>query len=368
MRIGIVCPYNLFRPGGVQEHIFAQAEQLRKRKHKVFVITPRPRDFEGEKPKDVYFIGQSVKMRAQASTVDISAPVETEEIDALYEELQLDVIHFHEAFVPFIPRQLVLQAPCPTVGTLHAAVPETLLGRSVASIRPYMRSVLTGLDAITAVSPAATSHVMDMLDKEINYIPNGISDSYKLSGSVKRDESTILFIGRLEKRKGAKFLIDAFELVAEQIPNAKCVIAGDGQLRKTLERYAKDRGIDNIEFLGFISDEKKKELLRACTVYCSPAIYGESFGIVLLEAMILGAPIVAHPNPGYEWVMKETGRLSLVDVKNPEEFARRLILMMQDTKLRKVWQEWAKEYVKQYSYAYVVDEYEKLYKKLVSKK
>lgn len=366
MRIGIVCPYNLFRPGGVQEHIEAQAKELRRRKHTVIIITPRPRSYNGLKPHDVYFIGQSVKMRAQSSTVDISAALEFDEIEELYNDLKLDVIHFHEAFVPFVSRQLVMQANCPTVGTLHAAVPETLLGRSVASIKPYMRSVLQGLDAITAVSPAATSHTTDIISQDIHYVPNGIDEDYlDKKHLAKRDSTTILFLGRLEKRKGAKYLIDAFEIVAEKVPNAKCVIAGDGQLRKTLEKYAKDRGIDNIKFLGYVDDDQKKQLLSECSVFCSPAIYGESFGIVLLEAMALGTPIVAHPNSGYEWVMKETGRLSLVDVKNPEEFARRLILMIEDEKLRKLWQDWAKDYVQQFSYKKIVDEYEKIYKDLV---
>jgi glycosyltransferase involved in cell wall biosynthesis len=88
---------------------------------------------------------------------------------------------------------------------------------------------------------------------------------------------------------------------------------------------------------------------------------------VLLEAMILGAPIVAHPNQGYQWVMKDTGRLSLVDVKNPEEFARRLVLLMEDEDLRKIWQAWAKEYIKQFSYKKIVDEYESIYKNLIKK-
>ena len=117
--------------------------------------------------------------------------------------------------------------------------------------------------------------------------------------------------------------------------------------------------------MGFVDEKKKIELLSTCSIYCSPAIYGESFGIVLLEAMALGAPVVCHPNQGYEWVMKDTGRLSLVDVKNSEEFARRLILMIEDEGLRKHWQSWAKNYVKQFSYKKIVDEYEDIYKKLI---
>lgn len=366
MRIGIVCPYSLFRPGGVQEHVKAQSEELKKRGHEVFILTPRPRDFTGLAPEGVVFVGTSVKVRAQSSTVDISAPIETEEINTILEPLKLNILHLHEAFVPFISRQLAIQAKCPTVGTLHAAVPETLIGRSVASIKPYMRSVLQSLDAITAVSPAATSHVKDMVES-VHFVPNGISDKYLANSksSVSRDPATVLFIGRLEKRKGAKYLIDAFEHVLEQIPNAKCLIAGDGQLRATLERYVKDRGIGNIKFLGYVDDDKKIELLKQCSVYASPAIYGESFGIVLLEAMALGAPIVAHPNPGYEWVMKDMGRLSLVDVKNKEEFARRLVLMIEEDRIRKEWQAWAKSYVKQYSYKKIVENYEKIYRDLI---
>jgi phosphatidylinositol alpha-mannosyltransferase len=96
-------------------------------------------------------------------------------------------------------------------------------------------------------------------------------------------------------------------------------------------------------------------------VYTSPALYGESFGIVLAEAMAMHAPIVAHPNDGYKWVMKSTGRLSLVDCTNPEAYAERMQLLLEDEELVRVWQKWAKEYVKQFDYEKVVSSYEQLY-------
>jgi phosphatidylinositol alpha-mannosyltransferase len=138
-------------------------------------------------------------------------------------------------------------------------------------------------------------------------------------------------------------------------------IAGDGPQRKSLEQYVEDNAIADVHFYGFIDDEKKLDLLARCSVYTSPALYGESFGIVLAEAMAMGTPLVAHHNDGYRWVMKETGRLSLVNCKDPEAYAERLQLMMEDEQLRKVWQKWAKNYVAQFDYEKVVDAYESLY-------
>ncbi len=172
----------------------------------------------------------------------------------------------------------------------------------------------------------------------------------------------ILFIGRLEKRKGARQLIKAFVKLKKIKPEVTLKIAGDGPLRKSLEQFVNLRKIPDIEFLGYIDNDLKIELLNTCGVYTSPALYGESFGIVLAEAMATGAPIVCHPNDGYKWVMKETGRLSLVDCNDPVEYANKLQLLLEDDSLRSTWQKWAAQYVKQFDYEKVVDQYEALYK------
>jgi len=138
-------------------------------------------------------------------------------------------------------------------------------------------------------------------------------------------------------------------------------IAGDGPDRQQLERYAKENKI-NTQFLGRVSEADKLLLLHTSRVFCSPARYGESFGIVLLEAMAVGLPVIAGDNPGYSAVLQGTGSLSLVDPSDTTEFARRLELMLTNDEVRNLWQTWASTNIKQYDYPLVVDQYEKLYK------
>jgi phosphatidylinositol alpha-mannosyltransferase len=175
-------------------------------------------------------------------------------------------------------------------------------------------------------------------------------------------------VGRLEKRKGPRYLLKAFAHVASVLPDAKLLIAGDGHDRKQLESFSEFLGISSqVEFLGYVSEEEKQSLLQRTTLACYPAIYGESFGIVLLEAMATGTPIVAGNNPGYASVLKERGMLSLVDPKNTDEFATRLMLLLQDEELRHMLSKWGLEYVKQFDYSNIVTKYEQVYKNAIEK-
>lgn len=367
MKIGIVCPYNIFLHGGVQEHVQYQAEILRNRGHEVTIITPKPRGHDDEKvPKGVVFVGGSTRIRSPSATSgDVSITIDTAAVDV---ELNkgYDVIHVHEPALPLLARQMLPRVDCLRVGTFHAALPGNSFGRTlIGSYRAYFKTILPYLDVITAVTPAAIGYIEnDVKTEDINFIPNGIMlKKMQTSDNQKRDKNTIFFIGRLEKRKGALYAIKAFAKVKERNPKAKLIIAGAGPLKDSLASYVKRNDIDDVSFLGRITDEEKFQLMRTCGVYTSPALYGESFGIVLAEAMAFGAPTVAHENDGYKWVLRETGRISLVDVHDIEAYADRLQLLMEDDEIRKVWQKWAKKYVKQFDYERVVDQYEALYKK-----
>jgi len=369
MRIGIVCPYNIFKAGGVQQHVSHQVRVLRARGHNVTIITPRPYRITETPPTGTVFLGASARVKApHATSADVSVASDVDVMEALAKH-KFDIIHIHEPLVPFLARQIMQKTTCPIVGTFHAALPGNTLGKSLAgSYKAYARSVLPGISAITAVSPAAIGYIEEANSLPINYIPNGVElKVLKPDKKITRDTDTILFVGRLEKRKGAKYAIKAFELVKVERPDAQLLIVGDGPLRRSLESYVNLHEIRDVHFLGFVSDEEKKLLFQKATVYTSPALYGESFGIVLAEALSLGTPIVANSIEGYAWVLKETGRVSLVDVENIPDYARRLCLMMEDKALREVWQKWAEKYVQQFSYEHIVDSYEKIYKSLILK-
>jgi len=142
-----------------------------------------------------------------------------------------------------------------------------------------------------------------------------------------------------------------------RLPEARLIIAGDGVDREKLEDLSEELELRGVNFLGYIDDHTKLQLLHGTSLFCSPAIYGESFGIVLLEAMASGLVTVAGNNPGYESVMSGLGQLSLVDPRDSKEFAHRLELLLTDEGIRQLWMKWAKKNVRQYEYSKVADMY-----------
>ncbi|MEK7152672.1 MAG: glycosyltransferase, partial [Patescibacteria group bacterium] len=255
------------------------------------------------------------------------------------------------------------------IGTFHAKLPETLMTRTMIKVvTPYTKSVLKYIDEFTAVSDAAAEYVCSLTDRPVALIPNGI-DLARYRAPLRRSDNkkhkTIFYVGRLEQRKGIKHLLHAFKLLTETNPEISLVIAGNGPDRSKLEMLATDLSLDNVEFVGFISDKEKVHYLRTADLYCSPALYGESFGIVLLEAMASGLVTVAGDNPGYASVMNGLGAISLVNPKHHAEFSRRLNLLLRENDLRKLWRDWAASQIQQYSYQSIVDQYEEIYRNAI---
>lgn len=368
MKIGLVCPYDIYKGGGVQECVRAMQSELSRRGHAVKIITPLPRRALSRKSKNIIFIGRSRDIKSPLHTTSqISVSLNNDMVEEVLNREKFDILHFHEPWVPMVSRQILARSTAKNVATFHAKLPETVMSRTIERvITPYTKSVIKHLDALTAVSQAAATYVSSLTDSPITIIPNGIDlTKYNTEARSPNPEPSIVFIGRLEKRKGVKYLLEAFALLSQNHPNAKLTIAGEGPDRIKLEILAESLNLKDIHFVGYVSDEQKKQLLSDAGVFCSPALYGESFGIVLLEALASGTPIVAGDNPGYASVMKGRGRLSILDPKDTDEFARRLELFMSDDGLRELWREWALDYVKQFSYPKVVDAYEKLYESLV---
>ncbi|MGH7142393.1 MAG: glycosyltransferase family 4 protein [Candidatus Saccharimonadales bacterium] len=371
MKIGLVCPYNVASGGGVQVIVNAMQEQLAKRGHTAKIITHQPSQISNLDTSNMIFLGRAIDVHWPThTTAPISSGFGTDAIEQIIESEKFDILHFHEPWVPALSRQILSCSQSANIGTFHAKVPETIVSRTLQKVvTPYLKVVLKDLQELTAVSESAAEYVSSLTERPVSLIPNGIDLSRY--GIAKRQKSalpkTIVYIGRLEHRKGLRYLLRAYQLLAQDLEDITLIIAGDGPERKKLELYVHEMAIPNVTFLGYVSEAAKIDLLAQADLFCSPAIFGESFGIVLLEAMACGAVTVAGNNSGYSALMQATGALSLVNPKDTQEFARRLKLLLEEAKLRLVWQQWARQYVKQFNYEKIVQQYERLYHETLKK-
>ena len=343
-----------------------------RRGHEVYIITPRPQGHEAEPDDHTIFVGGSTDFRSPTqTTIQISASV-NESIREMLEEMDFDVLHFHEPWIPMLSAQILSRSTSANVATFHAKLPETAMSRTMAKvITPYTRPILKYIDALTAPSEAAADYVCTLTDAPVAIIPNGIYlKDFKPPKKFDDDRptKTILFVGRLEGRKGAKYLLRAFKLLSEKHPDVSLVLAGDGTDRAKLELLADDLELNNVTFLGYVSHEDKIKLLQTSDLFCVPSLFGESFGVVLLESMATGLVTVAGDNPGYAAVMNGLGSVSLVDPKHSAEFARRLELLLYQPDLRKLWRKWAASEIPQYSWDRIVVQYEEIYKQALAAK
>jgi phosphatidyl-myo-inositol alpha-mannosyltransferase len=369
MKIGLVCPYGINKHGGVMEVVLALKAGLQARGHNVKLITPLPRGTApDDHPADVIFFGTSIDFKSVShTTAQISSVADTTEVDAILASEEFDILHFHEPWIPFMSRQLLQRSTSVNIATFHSKIPETLMTRTVIKVvEPYLKSVMKYLDIYTAVSESGAEYVAGLTDEPITIIPNGVDlEKYQKAAADRKKSkdasATVLFIGRLERRKGVKYLLRAFQVLSEDNPGVKLVIAGDGPERERLELLAEDLKLSDTSFLGYVSEELKLQLLAEADLLCSPALFGESFGIVLLEAMATGTVCVAGNNSGYIDVMQDLGAISIINPDDTPEFARRMDILLHEAGLRSLWQKWAAGYVKQFSNDTIVDRYEELY-------
>lgn len=289
VRIGIVCPYSLSLPGGVQGQVLALARTLRGLGHEVRVLGP----CDGPPPDaGVTPLGASLPTAANGSVApiapDVSAQLRT--IRALRDEA-FDVVHVHEPLAPGPTNTAMLFKTAPLVGTFHAA------GGSLAYelLGPLVRWGANKLDLRCAVSEDARKMAAEALGGEYELVFNGVEvDVFTGAEPWPTEGPTVLFLGRHEPRKGLAVLLDALALLPEDV---RLWVAGDGPETAALQARVGDD--ERVEWLGRISDEEKLSRLRGADVFCAPSLHGESFGIVLLEGMAAHTPVVASDLPGY---------------------------------------------------------------------
>jgi phosphatidylinositol alpha-mannosyltransferase len=338
VKIAQVSPYDVGHPGGVAEHINHLRNELLRLGHEVVVIAPRSAKGGLERANGFYGIGRPVSIPGNGSKVRLTFDVTLyAEVKRLMREEQFDVVHLHEPLTPVLPYMVLLTSKSVNVATFHAF---RASNPWYSAFKPYMSFVLGRLDGRIAVSDPAREFVSQYFEGPYEVIPNGISPERFGDGvqplSWARDGiPRILFVGRFdEQRKGFKYLLRAMPLVRQQFPNARLVVVGTGKPEKyddLRERY----GIWGVDFVGFVPPEELPRYYASCDVFCAPSIRGESFGIVLLEAMASAKPVVASDIPGYASVMTNGQEGLLVPPRDPQALALALVRVLADHDLRR---------------------------------
>lgn len=314
LRIGMVSPYSLTVPGGVQAQVIGLAKELRRNGHEVRVLGP----CDGPPPEAfVTPLGNSLPTAANGSIAPLApdAPAALRTIRALRDE-EFDVVHVHEPLAPGPSITSVILHSAPTVGTFHAAGVST----SYQVFRPALSRLLRNLDVKVVVSKDALELVRNHLGGEYHVLFNGVDiASIAAVAPVVPRAPTIFFCGRHEERKGLAVLLDAF---ARLPADARLWIAGDGPAGAALR--ARTSGDSRISWLGRIDDAEKIGRLKGAHVFCAPSLGGESFGVVLVEAMAAGTPVVASSLDGYRNVATDGVDALLVEPGDAEALARAL--------------------------------------------
>jgi len=355
LRIAMVSPYSVSVPGGVQAQVLGLARELRRVGHEVRVLAP----CDGPPPEPfVTPLGNSLPTAANGSVAplapDPSAALRT--IRALNDEA-FDVIHLHEPIVPGPTVTALLLKLAPTVGTFHAAGDST----SYRVLNKTARWAAEHLNVRVAVSESAKELAHRYLDGEYTVLFNGIEIQRYVRPLVVRDKTpTIFFCGRYEPRKGLEVLLQA---MAHMPADVKLWIASDGIGIDDLQNtYGADT---RINWLGRITEEDKLDRLARCTAFCAPSLRGESFGIVLLEAMAAGAALVASNISGYNNVATQDVNALLVEPGNPVALAKALQVVMTNDVVRQRLVEGGHERAHDFSMERLAQLYIQIYERLL---
>ena len=332
LRIGIVCPYSWDVPGGVQNHIRDLAEFLISNGHYVEVLAPAT---ENENlPSYVVSAGRAVSIPYNGAVARVLfGVVANSRVRSWINEGDFDLLHLHEPAIPSLALLACWAGEGAMVGTFHAAAKYQ---KAIVAIGPILEPVIEKLSARIAVSEAARLTLTAHLETDAIVIPNGIyADNYR-DGTPRAEwqGSTIGFLGRFEEdRKGLPVLLDALPIIARFVPDIRVLIAGPGESEEILENVDSQLR-HRVEFLGKISEADKADFLSSISLYIAPNTGGESFGIILAEAMAGGATVVASDIPAFADVLGDGKFGALFESENSESLAKVIIDLMRDDQKR----------------------------------
>jgi len=352
-RIGIVCPYGWDTPGGVQSHVGDLAQYLIRQGHYVSVLAPAID--EDNLPDFVTSAGRPIAIPYNGAVARVLfGPIAFSRVRHWISNGNFDVLHLHEPAIPSISLLACWAAEGPMVGTFHAAAKRQKVTFAVA---PILEPVIEKLTARIAVSEAARETLTEHLETDAIVVPNGIyADRYRDGVIDQRwTGNTLGFIGRFEeKRKGLDVLVAALPSIIAQFPDLKVFIAGPGdaqEVLKEIDPYLHSR----FEFLGRISESEKANFLASVGLYIAPNTGGESFGIILAEALAAGASVVASDIPAFDSLLGHGAYGTLFSSEDSQDLAKKVIALLGNEEGRKAIAQRGKKYAQEFDWDVVAE-------------
>ena len=340
MKIALVSPYDFATPGGVVSHISCLEQQFTRMGHEVKIIAPAS--------KAVYTLGdrfirigtpRPIPVSGSIARVTVSLRLESR-INEVFDREKFDICHLHEPLMPTLCTTVLRLKKAPTVGTFHAAGGKPWYTMFSPVIKWYLDRWFRKLDGRIAVSRVALQYVNTYFPANYAIIANGV-DTHRFSNGVtpfdrfNDGKTNILFVGRLEKRKGFDYLLEAYRLIRPEASDCRLIQVGPGvRLRRKYEKRISRLGIPDVNFTGYSTYSDLPRYYKTADIVCFPATGRESQGIVLLEAMAVGKPVVASNIDGYSSILTDGVEGIAVPPKNPDKLAEALITLMNDEHLR----------------------------------
>jgi phosphatidylinositol alpha-mannosyltransferase len=331
-RIGIVCPYGWDTPGGVQAHVADLAQYLISQGHYVSVLAPTLSD--ENLPEYLVSAGKPISIPYNGAVARILfGPIAFARVRQWISNGEFDLLHLHEPAIPSIAFLACVAAEGPMVGTFHASAKRQ---KVIFAIGPILEPVIEKLTARIAVSEAARETLTEHLETDAVVVPNGIYASRLASGVLRPEwsQNTIGFIGRFEEpRKGLQLLVEALPQIISSVPDVRVLVAGPGDSEEFLKDVPPHLA-RRFEFLGRISEEEKADFLHSVSLYVAPNTGGESFGIILAEALAAGAAVVASDIPAFQALLGNGDYGSLFASEDSASLATTVVDLLQDDERR----------------------------------
>jgi len=347
--------HSFLRPGGVKSHILGLSKEFKKRGYQLKIIVPG-RENKENYGKEVILLGTSFSIPFGGGKSDFSVNFNPLAIENTLQEEKFDILHFHNFGFPS-SFQILERSQALNILTFHSDIGRSEFLKEFPIFLYILEKIVEWkIDGIIGVSPIAIN-LFKKCDLPKAVIPNGV-DFEKFNPQMPKikkfrgEKINILFVGRIEERKGLIYLIKAYQVLTKKFPNLRLIIIGEGELKTQCQAFVKDHNLKEVYFEGEKTGKELVSYFTSSDIFCAPSIYGESFGIVLLEAMACELPMVAFANRGYKTLLKgKRNEKFLARPKSYTDLAKKLEILIKNKNLRREMGKWGRKEAKKYSWS-----------------